>query len=314
MGLAVNSRSRRWRGHVVKLVDGTQILEANGRRFGLHCVGVTDGPIIFHHHGGPSSRLEAELFRNVAHENGIRIVGVDRPGIGLSDATGSRSFRAFADDVLALADQIGAHRFAVSGWSEGGPWALGCAHFISAERLAATVSIAGGSYGAFGANWAAPYQDSVDRLGGFLALHLTPAFSLMYDMLGWDAVSHREDYWKRLMDAVSPSDRAVCADPALKEQFLTMSAECFRHGAKGLVADALALYRQWDFDVRQTQARVMFWQGTDDQLIVPAINQRIAEAMPHAEWNLVPDVGHFVAVKNDRDIFGALARALKAPA
>jgi len=293
----------------MRIDDGTNMIDVKGRTYGLHAVGTADGPVVFHHHGGPSSRLEVELFRPVANALGLRIIGIDRPGMGLSAPSSPRTFALFADDVVALADRIGIARLAFSGWSAGGPWALGCAHFIPADRLVLTAAIAGGSYGAFGANWAAPYQDQVDRLGGFLALHVTPAFTWMYELLGWDATKHSENYWSQLMAAVSESDRAVCAQPGVKPLFLASSAECFRQGADGLVADALALYNAWDFNVRETKGRVQFWQGEDDRLVVPAINHRIAEVMPHATWNSVKNVGHFVAVKNAYEIFGGLRAA-----
>lgn len=294
---------------MVQLSSGTSIQTVNGRKYGLHAVGPIHGKPIFHHHGGPSSRLEVELFRLTAEELGLCIIGIDRPGIGLSDPFEPRRFSDFANDVTALADLLGFKRFAVSGWSEGGPWALGCAHYIDPTRLVMTASIAGGSYGAFGDNWCAPFQDKVDRLGGFLAMHVTPAFTLMYDMLGWDAVKHSENYWHQLMSALSQSDQDLCSNPEIKSLFLKTSAECFRAGAHGLVADALALYHQWDFDVRQTNGKVQFWQGEDDRLIPPEINFRIEKVMPHATWNSVAGIGHFVAVKNAKDIFGGLKDA-----
>lgn len=292
---------------MARLLSGTNILTVSGRTYGLHVVGPTDGKPIFHCHGGPSSRLEVELFRSTAEELGVCIIGIDRPGIGLSEPVTPRTFQGFATDVTVLANVIGAEKFAVSGWSEGGPWALGCAHYTDSNRLVMTASIAGGSYGAFGDNWCAPFQDKVDRLGGFLAMHLTPAFTLMYDILGWDAVKHPENYWHQLMGALSESDQIACSDPEVKKLFLATSAECFRTGARGLVADALALYHQWAFDVRQTKAPVQFWQGEEDQLIPPEINRRIADVMPGAQWNSVAGIGHFVATMKSREIFGALA-------
>ncbi len=294
---------------MVNLPDGTSILTVNGRKYGVHAIGPSDGKTVFHNHGGPSSRLEVELFRSTAEDLGLRIIGIDRPGIGLSDAVEARSFSGFAKDVTALADIIEIEKFAVSGWSEGGPWALGCAHYIDKNRLVMTASVAGGSYGAFGDNWCAPFQDKVDRLGGFLALHVTPAFTLIYDMLGWDAVKHPESYWHQLMSALSKSDQELCSKPEIKSLFLKTSAECFRFGAHGLVADALTLYHRWEFDVRQTEGVVQFWQGDEDQLIIPEINWRIAKVMPHARWNSVPSIGHFVAINNQIDIFGSLKNA-----
>jgi len=43
----------------------------------------------------------------------------------------------------------------VTGWSDGGSWALAAAANLDPTRLVHVTSVAGGSYGAFGANWAA---------------------------------------------------------------------------------------------------------------------------------------------------------------
>jgi pimeloyl-ACP methyl ester carboxylesterase len=52
---------------------------------------------VIHNHGGPSSRLEAGLFEDAASKHGLRLVCVDRPGIGQSSPQDPRSFSRWAD-------------------------------------------------------------------------------------------------------------------------------------------------------------------------------------------------------------------------
>lgn len=89
---------------------------------------------------------------------------VDRPGIGGSDRLLGRTFASWANDFLAFADSLGAPNFAVTGWSDGGAWALAAAAYLDLGRLAHGTCIAGASYGPFGANWAVTYPRSVDVL------------------------------------------------------------------------------------------------------------------------------------------------------
>jgi len=60
-----------------------------------------------------------------------------------------RTYFDWANDLVAIADALGYHKFGVTGWSEGGPWALAAAAYIDLDRLRHVSSIAGGSYRAF---------------------------------------------------------------------------------------------------------------------------------------------------------------------
>lgn len=82
----------------------------------------------------------------------------------------ARSFAGWADDPIAIADSLGYRWFGVTGWPEGGPWALAAAASIDAVRLRHESSITGGSYGAFGDNSARKCHSAADALGAFLAL------------------------------------------------------------------------------------------------------------------------------------------------
>lgn len=283
---------------------------ADGRTLAFHIVGATDGPTLFHQHGGPSSRLDVILMDEAARRHGVRIVGIDRPGIGLSSPDPDRTLGGWSQDVLALADHLQVARFCVSGWSEGGPYALACAARLPRERLALTISVAGGSYGAFGTNWAAKYLNTADRIGGLLALHMRPGFRLMYDLIAWESVDHPETFWRQLMKALCPYDRAICERADVKKAFLAATAECFRQGAGGLVTDAELLYRAWDFDVSRISNRVIFWQGGADTLVVPEINRKVADALPDHAWKLVPEAGHFICLGELDRLLDDVTRAL----
>lgn len=269
--------------------------------------GDPDGPLVLHNHGGPSSRLEAALFDASARAHGLRFVGVDRPGIGRSDPHPGRSFASWAEDLVHVADALGASRFAVTGWSEGGPWALAAAAYVDPARLVHAASIGGGCYGTFGANWAAEHLSAADALGGRLALHFHPGFKLMYELLGLSATHFAQSYAKAILKAVNDADRAVLADDAVMKTFLEASHECFRQGADGLVVDATLLYDAWSFDVTKIERPVHFWQGTGDTLVPEVINRTIAQRTPGAVWHSVAGGGHFIAISHANEILALAA-------
>ena len=286
----------------------------DGRTLAYLEVGDPDGPLVLHNHGGPSSRLEARLFADAAVKHGLRFVGVDRPGIGRSSPQKERSYAGWADDLVAIADALGRREFGVTGWSEGGPWALAAAAYVAPERLRHVSSIAGGSYGAFGDNWTSDRMSRIDALGGFLALHFEPGFRLMYAALGITAEHFRGAYAKQLRQAVNAYDAAILAAPGVEEAFCDASAECFAQGSDGLVRDAELLYRRWAFDVGAIRRPVHMWQGDDDTLVPEFINRAVADRMPGAVWHEVKGAGHFVALGAAGEILGIAADELRAPA
>lgn len=287
------------------------ILETHdGRRLAYLEVGDPQGPLILHNHGGPSSRLEAHFFADAASTHGLRLLCVDRPGIGQSTPQAARSYSGWADDMTAIADSLGYRQFGVSGWSEGGPWALAAAAFIDPARLLHVTSIAGGSYGAFGDNWAKQHLSAVDALGGFLALHFEPGFRLLYTALAKTAVDFRDTYIQQLLKAINAYDQEIVRRPGFATAFCEASAECFAQGSEGLVRDSELLYRRWEFDVRRIERRVHLWQGLDDTLVPDVINKELADQMPGAVWHPVPGAGHFVAIGSALDVFAIAAEEL----
>lgn len=282
----------------------------DGRNLAYFEVGDPRGPLVIHNHGGPSSRLEARLFADAASKHRLRLICVDRPGIGQSSPQKARSYSGWADDLATIADALGYREFGVTGWSEGGPWALAAAAYIDPARLRHVSSIAGGSYGTFGDNWAKDYLSKADALGGFLALHFEPGFRMMYATLGLTAEHFRETYIKQLRKAVNDYDRQILLQPGFETAFCEASAECFAQGSDGLVRDAELLYRSWAFDVKKIERRVHMWQGLDDRLVPDTINKQVADQMPGAVWHPVPGAGHFVAIGSAEEVFGIAAEEL----
>ena len=284
----------------------------DGRTLAYLEAGDPRGPLVIHNHGGPSSRLEARLFAGSASKNRLRLICVDRPGIGQSSRQKSRSYAGWADDLTAIADALGHREFGVTGWSEGGPWALAAAAYIDPRRLRHVSSIAGGSYGTFGDNWAADQLSKADALGGYLALRFRPGFRLMYAVLGLTAKRFRRSYAEQLRKTLNDYDRQILLQPDVEAAFCDASAECFAQGSDGLVRDSELLYRRWAFDVTTIERPVHMWQGTDDRLVAASINRTVADRMPGAVWHQVEGAGHFVAVGSGDDVFAIAAEELGA--
>jgi len=115
---------------------------SDGRKLAYLDIGDPDGRPVFYFHGAPGSRLEGLMFEELNRELGIRMIALDRPGYGMSEFQESRTYLHWAKDVGELADHLGIDRFAVLGWSSGGPYAAAVAHEIP-QRLTVAAIVAG---------------------------------------------------------------------------------------------------------------------------------------------------------------------------
>ena len=159
-----------WNNEVRMATDNTSttIKLKDGRLLGYAEYGAPEGKPVFYFHGFPGSRLDWLLCdASAAAELNIRIIAIDRPGMGLSDFKRGREILDWPDDVVELADVLQVDRFAVLGISGGGPYACACAFKIS-ERLTTTAIVCGmGPSEAPGAkegiSWFYPGKPSVIR-------------------------------------------------------------------------------------------------------------------------------------------------------
>ena len=121
------------RDRIVRLADGRALAYAEW--------GAPDGFPVFGFHGSPGSR-RTHLGEEAPRSADVRLILPDRPGFGLSDPQPGRALLDWPRDVAALADHLGVDRFAVYGFSGGGPYALACA-WAMPERVTAAAVVGG---------------------------------------------------------------------------------------------------------------------------------------------------------------------------
>src|SRR5246500_5015701 len=119
------------------------IAVGDDRQLGFAEFGDPQGRAVFWLHGTPGARrqipTEARVF---AEREGVRLIGIDRPGIGSSTPYQYPNVLAFAEDIRTVADTLGIDKMAVVGLSGGGPYTLACAAAMP-DRLVA-VAVLGG--------------------------------------------------------------------------------------------------------------------------------------------------------------------------
>lgn len=75
----------------------------DGRTLGYAEYGRAEGKALFYFHGHPGARLEARFLADQAAQAGVRLIGIDRPGMGLSSFKADRRIVSRAGDDVAVA-------------------------------------------------------------------------------------------------------------------------------------------------------------------------------------------------------------------
>ncbi|MGH8977108.1 MAG: alpha/beta fold hydrolase [Acidimicrobiia bacterium] len=268
--------------HVIEVADG--------RTVGFADLGTPADDAVLWCHGGPGSRLEAEHLASDARDSGFRIVGIDRPGYGLSDPQPGRTIAEWVSDALAVADRLGIESFFTVGASTGGAFALAAAA-LAPRRVRGVVACcamtdmrwrparATMSQRHAHAVWDAPDRDTA--IEAAIASH------------GLDG--------SKLMTGDGPplaaSDRALFTNPEWMRAMGTTMPQMFTHGLEGYADDRIADDAGWvGFDVGSISCPVIVLHGGSD-VIVDVIHARhTASIVPNAQLRVFDTLGHFSIV------------------
>jgi pimeloyl-ACP methyl ester carboxylesterase len=265
---------------------------ADGRALGFAEYGDPQGSPVLYFHGTPSSRLERHPNEEVARRLGARVINVERPGYGLSDFQVGRRFLDWPKDVGALADALGLERFAVIGYSGGGPYAAACAYAMPG-RLSAVALVSSPSEisrrGVF--SGMAPLDHAVfalDRVLPWTAQLLLYAAGVRLFALG------PRRTLGSLARTLPEPDRTTIRRPEIQAMMVEAAAGAFAQGSKGYAWDDRLFSRPWGFRPEEIAMPVQLWQGESDVLVPPAMGRALAAAIPHCEATFVPEAGHLM--------------------
>src|SRR5258708_14122947 len=116
------------------------IAVGDDRQIGFAEFGDPQGRAVFWVHGTAGARRQIPMEARVyAEKRQIRLIGIDRPGIGSSSPHQYDTVFAFADDLRTIADTLGIDQMEVVGLSGGGPYTLACAAAMPDRVVAAGV-------------------------------------------------------------------------------------------------------------------------------------------------------------------------------
>jgi pimeloyl-ACP methyl ester carboxylesterase len=255
------------------------------------------GPTVLFLHGTPGSRVLAPHDDTVLTSAGVQLLTLDRPGYGGSTPRPGRSVLQCAEDVVAVADAVGARHFGLAAYSGGAQYALAVAA-RHADRVTSVALVSPlGPLDTSGDERALPEARALQ----VRFLRAVPATTRVRTTVA--ALALRRTARRRLheprdaideLGASSAADARVLEDDRVRQMLERDVVESLRQGAAGWAADAATMVERWPVDPHAIRAPITIWHGTDDADVRVVMARALARWLPAVTLVEVPDAGHLV--------------------
>ena len=262
-----------------------------GRRLSFAEFGHPRGAAIVWMHGTPGARRQVPLeARRFALEHDLRIIGVDRPGIGSSTPHLYPDILDWTGDLVELCDVLDLETFRVIGLSGGGPYALAAGAALP-DRVHG-VGVLGG---------VAPILGPDAISGGLVSLapYAAPVLTATRIPLGIllaQVIRLVRPVAGPILDgyaAVQPrGDKELLARPEFRAMFLDDLLNGSRYHFGAVLADIILFTRHWGFEAANVEVPVHWWHGDSDHIIPHRHGVHMSERLPHARFSTIDGESH----------------------
>jgi pimeloyl-ACP methyl ester carboxylesterase len=287
-----------------------------GGSLGFASFGDPDGVPCLAFHGMSSSRLmPGWMFApELLTAAGVRMIGVDRPGYGLSTVPWATGFSDWPRAVGALADHLGLGRFAVLAHSLGSAFALACGPALG-DRLAVIVIASGmgplqpGERFHTGSRAEDLYWRLARRQATWL---LNPLCGLTGAMVlrsaRGDPQRFTQGMSRRLPEADRLTTQRLLARPRAQAAVIEDLRESYRQGTTTMAADLLEYTRPWGFRLDQVTTPVHLWHGEQDPKVPITVARQLAASLPRCHTHFGAG-GHLMACDHADEILTTVTSA-----
>lgn len=268
--------------NAVPPVEDAVVTAPDGRLLAGSCTGPVDGrPVLFV--AGAATGRSMVFGAELLAEKGIRLLTMDRPGIGSSTPDPARTiastaadYRAFVDGVLGAFDAS----VPVVANSQGGVFALALALSGGASRLVLVSPADELAHPAVHAQLPAEATALAD-----LALNDRDAAETV--LAGFDAAGMEA----MVLGGSDDEDRAFYTAPGFLDRYRRALAEGFANAGQGYVRDTVLAMRPWALPLDEVACPVTVLFGARDRVHSPDLGATLAGRMPHAARTVIPEAG-----------------------
>jgi len=262
-----------------------------GRRLSFAEYGSPRGAALVWMHGTPGARRQIPVdARQYAEEAGLRIIGIDRPGIGSSTPYLYPHVLDWTEDLALLLDALAIDTLGVVGLSGGGPYALAAGAALP-DRVH-SVGILGG---------VAPTRGPDAAEGGIiqLAVHAAPLLAATRVPLGialTGAIRSVKPLAGPALDLYAavqpPGDKNLLGRPEFKAMFLDDLLNGSRFQTSAPLSDLILFTREWGFRLEDVQVPVRWWHGDDDHIVPFRHGEHCVGLLPDATMTVIDGESH----------------------
>jgi pimeloyl-ACP methyl ester carboxylesterase len=186
-----------------------------------------------------------------------------------------------------LTDALGIDRFAVMGWSCGGPYAAVCGARMS-DRITAVGLLSSAVPLELVGTTKGLARD--DRILLFLVRWAPRLASALLRVTIGDATERR--LYREIRRSFPAVDRAALEERGSIVDAVAFVKESMRQGAEGCLQDYRVFGSPWGFDLSEVTVPVQIWEGEEDNTGPPEYRELLLRHLPRAQLSLVPGEGH----------------------
>jgi pimeloyl-ACP methyl ester carboxylesterase len=261
------------------------------RRLSFAEYGSRRGPAIVWMHGTPGARRQIPLeARAYAEQHGLRLIGLDRPGIGSSTSHLYPDILDWTRDLELVLETLAIDTVRVIGLSGGGPYALAAG--VALPDRVHGVGVLGG---------VAPTRGSDAVAGGAvqLAVQLAPLLTvarLPLSVALTQTIRLARPFAGPALDLYAamqpPGDKNLLSRPEFKAMFLDDLLNGSRFQTSAPVNDLILFTRHWGFELAEVSVPVLWWHGDDDHIVPFRHGRHAVDRLPDAQLSVIDGESH----------------------
>jgi pimeloyl-ACP methyl ester carboxylesterase len=215
--------------------------------------GDTDGLPVIYFHDLANSRLEAKLLARAASDAGLRIIAVDRPGVGGSTFN-MGTLATFSHDLECLLQNLRVYQYCILSSGLGLSYALEHAGRNPNKVLAISVLSAGRS------SLLSIYALTPSPMRGAVTWLLNGLLKVRYRRF----IGNPTQYFERYRETLCYADRRVLNRRSVQDSMLDNVREANAQGTRGFFLDLKLCTETMSSRYAHIHSKVDFWSGALD--------------------------------------------------